>query len=135
MLPQDEKKKFVEVRVFVADRSEKPADLSLVNASLLLVPKEGKPWRRDFQLMMPDPPASVPASKPHALPDGRQIRTAVIEFSEPFQRDPSPGGGAASVYFKVDVPAEAARKGTPATLQFQFPEGTQKLEIRSLFGE
>jgi hypothetical protein len=132
MPPRDEKKTFVEVRVYVADPNQKPADLSLVTGSLLLAPKQGAPLKKDLQLMMPDPPQGAPDAEPRVLPDGHAVRATAVEFSGPFQRDSSKGGPP-SVYFKADVPSELARKETSATLTLHFPAGKQKVELPSLF--
>jgi len=126
----DDQKSFVEVRVYVMDRNRKASDLSLVRGSLLLVPQEGPALRRDFQRMTPDDPQGVPAGDPQSLPDGRQVRLSVVEFTKPFQTLPAAG----AAYFKADVPAEAAAKVRSATTELHFPDGKQKLELRSLSG-
>jgi len=133
MPPTDEKKSFVEVRLFVTERDGKPSDLSLVKGSLSLVPKEGKPLKRDLQLMMPEPPLSPPSVDPVRLPDGHQVRVAVQEFGAPFQVDKPADSGAGSVYLKADVPAELARKDVAATLMIHFPTGKHLVELRPLF--
>jgi hypothetical protein len=125
--------KFVEVRVFVADKDQKPADLSLVFAQLTLKPKEGQPLKRGLQLMMPDPAQSMPDTEPQTL-GGLQIRTAVARFERPFELD-KPGSGKQAVYFKADVPAELAKPSTVATVHFTFPSGKQKIELKSLFNK
>ena len=124
--------RFVEVRLFISDRNQKPEDLSLVTGSILLLPKSGPPLKKDFQLMMPEPPLGVPAGAAHPLPDGRQVRVAVADFSSPFQGD-RPTGAVTSVYLKADVPMETASKETTVTVSLQFPAGKQELELRSLF--
>jgi hypothetical protein len=125
--------KFVEVRVFVADKDRKPADLSQVTADLSLAPREGKPLKRAFQLMMPDPAQSMPDTDPQTL-GGLQIRAAVARFERPFEVD-KPGNGTQAVYFKADVPAELAKPSTVATVHFTFPSGKQKVELKSLFSK
>jgi hypothetical protein len=90
--------------------------------------------KKDLQLMMPDPAVGIPASQPHSLPDGHQVRMAVAKFFSPFQRDES-AGGPPSVYFKADVPSELARKDTAARVELQFPSGKQKFDLPSPFGE
>ncbi|HLY73146.1 MAG TPA: hypothetical protein VKU80_03435 [Planctomycetota bacterium] len=129
MFRNDEKKKFMEVRIFVSDRDNKPSDLSLVTASLLLVSKSGDPMKRDLQLLMPDPPVGVPPVEARSLPDGHLIRLAVAEFAEPFQAA-QPAAGTPSVYFKADVPEHM--KGSQAAVTFHFPTGKQKLELGPL---
>ena len=127
-----ESRKFVEVRVFVGDRERKPADLSLITADLSLMPREGKPLKRAFQLMMPDPAIGAPDTEPQALPDGRQVRAVVVRFARPFELDRA-ASGKPSVYFKADVPEELAKPSTAATVEFQLPSGKQKVELKSLF--
>jgi hypothetical protein len=122
---------FVEVRVFVADKDHKPADLSLVTADLALAPREGQPLKRGMQLMMPDPPQGSPEAEPQTL-GGLQIRTTVARFDRPFELD-KPGAGTPAVYFKADVPAELAKPSTSVTVHFTFPTGKQKIELKSLF--
>ena len=128
----EESKKFVEVRVFVGDQNQKPADLSLITADLSLMPPEGKPLKRALQLMMPDPAIGAPEVEPQALPDGRQVRAAVARFSRPFELDRG-ATGTPSVYFKADVPEELAKPSTLATVEFHLPTGKQKVELKSLF--
>lgn len=125
--------KFVEVRVFVADKDRKPADLSQVTAQLALKPKDGRPLRKGLQLMMPDPAQSMPDTEPQAL-GGLQIRAAVATFERPFETD-KPGAGTPAVYFKADVPAELAKPSTAAVVHFAFPTGKQKVELKSLFSK
>jgi hypothetical protein len=125
-------KKFVEVRLWVAEADGKSADLSLVNADLTLAPRDGKPIKRAFQLMMPDPPQGMPKTEAQTLPDGHQIHVGVAEFDRPFDLD-KPASGKPAVYFKADVPAELAKEGTAATVHFTFPSGKQQAEIKSLF--
>jgi hypothetical protein len=125
---------FVEIRFFVADQDQKPADLSKVTGSLLLLPQGAPPIKKDLQLMMPEPALGVPAAEPHALPDGHQVRVAVAKYFSPFQPDKS-AGGPPSVYFKADLPSEAARKDTAAKVEFTFPSGRQRLDLPSPFGE
>lgn len=125
--------KFVEVRVFVADRDQKPADLSQVTADLALAPKEGKPLKRGLQLMMPDPAQGMPETEPQTL-GGLQIRATVATFDRPFELD-KPGAGKPAVYFKADVPAELAKPSTVAIVHFTFPSGKQKVELKSLFSK
>jgi hypothetical protein len=122
------------VRLFVVDREQKPADLSKVTGSVILIPQGAPPMKKDLQLMMPEPAVGIPAAPPQALPDGHQVRVAVAKFFSPFQSDES-AGGPPSVYFKVDVPSDLARKDTAATAEFQFPSGKQKVDLPSPFGE
>jgi hypothetical protein len=124
--------KFVEVRVFVGDQERKPADLSLITADLSLMPREGKPFKRALQLMMPDPAIGAPEAEPQALPDGRRVRAAVARFSRPFEIDRA-AEGTPSAYFKADVPEELAKPSTTATVEFHLPTGKQKVEFKSLF--
>jgi hypothetical protein len=130
-----DRKTFVELRVFVADRDQKPADLSQVLGSVILIPEGAPPMKKDLQLMMPEPAAGVPPVQPRALPDGQQVRVAIAKFFTPFQRDESAAGGPPSVYFKADVPSELAQKSTSARIELQFPSGKQKLDLPSPFGE
>jgi hypothetical protein len=130
----DDRKGFAELRLFVADREQKPADLSKVTGSVLLIPQGAPPMKKDLQLMMPEPAVGIPAAKPHALPDGHQVRVAVAKFFLPFQSDES-AGGPPSVYFKADVPSDLARKDTVAKVELQFPSGKQTFELQSPFGE
>ena len=125
---------FVEIRFFIADPEQKPADLSRVTGSLILLPRGAPPLKKDLQLMMPEPALGVPAAQPRRLQDGHQVRVAVARFFSPFQRDES-AGGPPSVYFKADIPSEAARKDTAAKVEFQFPSGRQQLDLPSPFGE
>ena len=125
--------KFVEVRVFVADKDQKPANLSQVTADLALAPKEGRPLKRGLQLMMPDPAQGMPETAPQSL-GSLQIRATVLKFDRPFELD-KPGTGTPAVYFKADVPAELAKPGTVATVHFAFPSGKQKVELKSLFSK
>ena len=130
----DDRESFVELRLFVSDRDQKPADLSRVTGSVILLPQGAAPLKKDLQLMMPEPALGVPAAQPHPLPDGHQVRVAVAKFFSPFQPDES-AGGPPSVYFKADVPSELARKDTAAKVELQFPSGKQKLDLQSPFGE
>ena len=130
----DDRETFVELRLFVSDREQKPADLSRVTGSLILVPQGAPPLKKDLQLMMPEPALGVPASQSHAFPDGHQVRVAVAKFFSPFQPDES-AGGPPSVYFKVDVPSALARKDTAAKVELRFPAGRQQIDLPSPFGE
>ena len=134
MAAGNERETFVELRLFVSAGEQKPADLSRVTGSLILVPQGAPPLKKDLQLMMPEPALGVPASQPHALPDGHQVRVAVAKFFAPFQPDES-AGGPPSVYFKVDVPSALARKATSARVELRFPAGRQQLDLRLPFGE
>jgi hypothetical protein len=128
------KENFLEVRLYVSDREQKPEDLTLVTGSLLLTPQSGPPLKKDFQLMMPAPPEGVPTVEAHSLPDGHQLRVAIASFDTAFQVS-RPAGSPPSVYFKADIPAEKALKDSTATICLQFPSGKQLLELQSLFGK
>jgi hypothetical protein len=128
----NERKEFVELRLFIADPDQRPADLSRVTGSVVLTPKSGAPVEKDFQLMMPDPPQGVPASDPRVLSDGHLVRAAVVRPDGPFRWD-KPGPGMPSVYLKADLPAEAAEKDATATVTLKFPSGKEKLDLGALF--
>ena len=52
----EDRKGFVEVRLFVADREQNPADLSKVTGSVILIPQGAPAMKKDLQLMMPETP-------------------------------------------------------------------------------
>lgn len=126
--------RFVEIRVFVADRDDRPADLTRVTGSLLVVPRSGSPTKKDFQLMTPSPAMNVPGGvEPRPLQDGHSIRIELVEAESAFQTAQGQGDGRPSVYLKADLEAELAQKGSSATVFLNFPSGKQRLEIGTLF--
>lgn len=125
---------YVEFRIFIADRDQRPADLTLATGSVLIAPQSGKPVMKDLQLMMPDPPQGVPATEPKALADGRQLRWSVVKPSEPFATD-RPAPGTPSAYLKADLPASAASADTTATVMLKFPSGKETLDLGTVFSQ
>jgi hypothetical protein len=126
-------REFSELRVFVADRQGRSEDLSLVTGSVMLTPKEGAPFKRDLQLMMPDPAEGAPSTTPRSLPDGRQLRLELVDFPGPFRQERRETRSP-SVYLKADLPAEMARSAS-AKIVLQFGDATQELDLPSLSGK
>jgi hypothetical protein len=131
--PRNPEPRSVELRVFVADRDDNPADLTRVSGTLHVVPKSAPPMKKALQLMMPDPPPLVPTAELRPLGDGHSIRVVLAEGSGAFGAEGPPGDGPGSVYLKVDLDAELARKGSSATVHLDFPSGKQTIEIGWLF--
>jgi hypothetical protein len=131
MAPKREK--CLELRIYVSETDQKPADLSRTTGAIVLVPKDGKPLKKDLQLMTPESAPPPPTGKAHPFPGGQLLRLDVTEFSKPFETVPAEKSGA-SPYFKADVPAEQARNSEVLTVVLQTPAGKQKVEIPSPFG-
>lgn len=123
---------YIELRLFIADRDQRPADLSRVTGSVLVAPKSGKPLKKDFQLMMPDPPQGMPAVDPKAMADGHQLRWSLVRHTEAFGAD-RPAPGTPSVYLKADLPAAAVAADTTVTVTLEFPSGRETIDLGTVF--
>ena len=122
-------KRFLEIRVTLADREGRPMDLSHAMADLALKPAEGPAVVQAMQLMSPAPGSAVPV-EPEALPptrleDGLTVRAAVLRPSKPVE---APGG--ATAYFTSDVEAPPGGGAIDAKLKLTLPQGTRVVDLR-----
>ncbi len=129
-----DQKRFLEIRVTLADREGRPMDLSHAMAELALKPAEGPAVVQAMQLMTPTPGAAV-AAEPEALPptrleDGITVRAAVLRPSKPFE---APGG--ATAYFKSDVEAPTGGGAIDAKIKLTLPQGKRVVDLRIPAGD